>query len=143
MNASPGYTSRVEIGSHVFTAEPNDVLHLHVRGWITQQDAPSIKKFLLDYGKEHPGYSIITVVNDMAGVERGARREFVESSNPYLFGCCYIVGASFAIRTLILGIYRARKVLRPNAVLWTLEMVATEQEARRLIAAKQRENQAR
>jgi hypothetical protein len=140
VSASPDHLSRTEIGLHVVTAERNGVLHLVVRGMISESEAIGFKKAMADFGQQNPAYHFIVIVTELTGVSSGARRALVIHQQAYPFGCCYIVGASFATRTLIAGIYRARRFLQPHTITGSAITVGSEEEARQMIAAHRREN---
>lgn len=138
MHTEQDALSRRNIGEHVLTCERSGVLHLVVKGTINAQEAEALQTAMYAYAEQHPDYEFIAVVSAMTGIDTGGRHQFVRPAQPYPFRRCYLVGASFAIQTVVQGVYRAGRALRPQSFAWLMFTVATEEEARRIIAANRR-----
>jgi hypothetical protein len=133
MSSSLDYLARIEIGTHTFTAEHRNVQRLVVRGHVSPPEASRMRSAMFEYGDLYRADDIVVDVTAMSGMDSGSREEFVHIDRSYPFQRCYIVGAPFALRTVILGLHRAGRIIRPEFFRWSMIPVATDADARRLI----------
>lgn len=129
MGSAHDTSTNKQIGNHIVRVESAEAICLVFRGVITLEDAKLLKAMMYEHAETYGSYSYIANVSALTGIDSGARHELVHVDRPYPFKHCFVVGASFGIRTLIEGVYRARRLLRPAAFHYSMEMVATEAEA--------------
>ncbi len=130
----PGAT-RTELNGHTITIEPDQTLHVILRGDLRLEETKFIQAQLYALGDRYGGVACLFDISRMAGFDHATRQAWVRVSRPLpvAIGCFY--GGSFTIRTLISTVYKAGRLLLPDFFQFTIEFPPTEAEGRALIAA--------
>ncbi|HRI69972.1 MAG TPA: hypothetical protein PK156_37340 [Polyangium sp.] len=113
---------------HTATTMDGNVLIFVVHGNIRAEHAQPFIDMIDAHAEIHGRFPFVAYVQEMSGMDSGARRSFVHVDRPYPFAPCFIVGASFTIRTVILGVHRAGRVLFPRFFDWSMVMVQNDAE---------------
>lgn len=128
--------ARHEIGQHSLTIESNEVVLIVARGRVTFNDAVMIQEKFAETELIYPRFDLIVDLTAMKDIDSAARQRFVRVDRQFPLRRIVIVGASFALRVLATGLHRAGRTLRPEAFAYTMDVVDTTEEARKLIQTR-------
>jgi hypothetical protein len=118
-----------KFGTHFISIEKEDVLGMVFTGVFTAEDAKSMQSVWFEHRRLHGPYSFLADVSAITEISSAARKELVHIGEPYPFNHCFVIGASFGIRTLLEGVYIAGRVLRPSHFRWSMVVVGTIDDA--------------
>lgn len=134
MNVSEDLPQRFEVGDHTIIYEPDRVFHFFLRGRLNGPDTREIQRLIFEFAEQVGTFAFLVDVSTMTGLDPAARHLWARPTRDYHFETAYLYGANFAIRTLILSVYRAGKLLFPQFFQWNIVMPPNEAAARALIA---------
>jgi hypothetical protein len=121
-------------GKHLFEFE-DDVVMSRMVGEFTVVDMKAYFAFVAEVSVGRPLYNIADM--RLAGsIAPDARRYALDATKEVKFGITVAFGMNPTIRVLLFMLVRAAKLLRHRGSNGELEFVATEQEARALVAAR-------
>lgn len=135
--------SRSEFGHQLIIAELNNVLYFRIRGMVTGDEARWMQSATIEYGERFGAFDIIADVRGFEGFDSAARRVWVHSTTAYAIKTMYAIGATFAGRTVLWGIHRAGRLLKPTHFAFDIEWCDSEQDARTMQANRQAERSAK
>jgi len=122
-----------EIGQHSLTVESNEVLLIIARGRVTLSDAVMIQEKFVESERFYARFDLIVDLSELRDIDSAARQRFVRVERQFPLRRIVIVGASFGLRVVAMGLHRAGRTLRPAAFGYAMDAVDTIEEARRLI----------
>lgn len=134
MNEPHDLPRRFEVGDHTIIFEPNRIFHFFLRGKLSGPDTQEVQRLVFEFADAYGPFAFLVDVSTMTGLDPAARRLWAQPSREYSFEAAYLYGSSFTIRTLILSVYRAGKLLLPHFFQWDVMMPPNEAAARELIA---------
>jgi hypothetical protein len=123
-------TLRWELGRHVIRWEPPDLLFVSLRGPASVADAAQVQA-IYDAVHERAGnFYVVFDTSRLEFMEAGARAAWIRRDKPYPIRHVVAFGASFALRTLIITVYRAGRLVAPASFPFPFEWAENEEKAR-------------
>lgn len=134
--------SRSEFGQQLIIAELDNVLYFRIRGMLHGDEAQWMQSAAIEYGERFGPFDIVADVRGFEGFDSAARRVWVHSKTAYSIQTMYAIGATFAGRTVLWGIHRAGRLLKPTHFAFEIEWCDSEQNARAMHANRRAERTA-
>lgn len=134
VNTSQDLPQRFDFGKHSVIYEKDRIFHFLLRGNLSRGDTQEVQRLIFEYADRYGSFAFLVDVSTMSGLDPAARQLWARPVRSYPFDAAYLYGSSFAIRTLILSVYRAGKLLLPHFFQWQIVMPPDEATARKVIA---------
>lgn len=120
-----------KFGTHSAHFEQPDILWVKIEGETTLQDAISLSELYGELGSQNP-FFVVTNVTEATSVEAEAREHVSKSLNPTWFLGSIYIGAGFMQKAVAKSLAFVHAMT--GKLTFDMHFVATEQEARELIA---------
>ncbi|MDI1448486.1 hypothetical protein [Polyangium sp. 6x1] len=120
-----------EVNRNEVRWEPPDLVRVTLRGVTTKADSLRMKAIYDEISERGGPFYALVDGTQLESLEPTARTSWTKQEDkPYPIRHAVAFGASFAMRTLVMTLYRAARILAPSRFPFPVEFVATEPEAR-------------
>jgi hypothetical protein len=120
-----------KFGTHTAHFEQPDILWVRIHGETTLKDAISLSELYAELGSKNP-FFVVTDLTDATSVETEAREHVSKNINPTWFLGSVYIGAGFVQKAVAKSLAFVHAMT--GKLTFDMHFVATEQEARELIA---------
>lgn len=102
-------------------------------GRVSVDEARRIKLAVFEVGERFGRLPAMVDLDHLVDFDSGARAAFARPEKSYLFKKVAFYGGNFPLRTLVVTIIRAGKLIAPKAFDFEVKVFTTEAEARRYL----------